>query len=157
VALSLYLDDCSNSDLFADLLRQAGHRVVRPTDPGVDLDGEDDDLHLAFAAAQRLTIVTKNPGDFLELHDAGQPHHGILAVYQDNDLTRDMSDAEIVKAIANLEQAAQGGGDPVPGLFHNLNLWRFWPQSKSVPELFPAACGAGKSSGTDLLTKQVRP
>jgi molybdopterin biosynthesis enzyme len=29
VSLNLYLDDCSNSDLLADLLRQAGHRVVR--------------------------------------------------------------------------------------------------------------------------------
>jgi hypothetical protein len=125
VALSLYLDDCSNSDLLADLLRQAGHRLVRPTDPDVGLDGEDDEVHLAFAAAQGLTIITKNAADFLELHESGLPHHGILAVYQDNDTTRDMSDAEIVKAIANLEQAAQSGGDPVQGRFHNLNLWRF--------------------------------
>lgn len=44
MALKLYLDDCSNSDLLAHLLRQAGHEVVRPTDEGVTLTGEDDDV-----------------------------------------------------------------------------------------------------------------
>ena len=90
MALDLYLDDCSNSGLLADLLEQAGHRVVRPTDPDVGLDGEEDHVHFAYARANNLTIVTKNPGDFLELHEAEQGHSGILAIYQDNDSTRDM-------------------------------------------------------------------
>ena len=46
MALNLYLDDCSNSDLLAALLLQAGHRVVRPTDDAVGLGGEDDDATL---------------------------------------------------------------------------------------------------------------
>ena len=125
MSLSLYLDDCSNSDLLADLLQQAGHRVVRPTDTNVDLAGEDDDVHFAFAAANNLTIITKNPSDFEQLHDLDAHHSGILAVYQDNDLMRDMSDAEIVKAISNLEAAAQSGGDPIAGKFHSLNDWRY--------------------------------
>ncbi len=86
MALNLYLDDCSNADRLADLLRQAGHQVVRPTDAGVGLDGEDDDVHFAFASAHGLTILTKNPADFEALHDLNQQHHGVLAVYQDNDL-----------------------------------------------------------------------
>lgn len=57
MALNLYLDDCSNSDLLADLLRQAGHRVVRPTDEGIGLEGEDDPVHLGFAAAHGLRGV----------------------------------------------------------------------------------------------------
>jgi hypothetical protein len=36
-----------------------------------------------------------------------------------------MSDAEIVKAIENLEGAAQAGGDLIPGHFHILNNWRY--------------------------------
>jgi hypothetical protein len=124
VALSLYLDDCANSDLLAELLGQAGHRVVRPTEPAVGLQGEDDDVHFNFAAANGLTIITKNPSDFLQLHESGGVHHGILAVYQDNDRSRDMSDAEIVKTIAHLENAAKRGGDPVAGRFHILNSWR---------------------------------
>ena len=85
MALNLYLDDCSNSDLLTNLLRQAGHRVIHPTDEGVGLSGEDDEIHFAFAAAHGLTLITKNPADFKALHDLDQRHSGILAVYQDND------------------------------------------------------------------------
>jgi hypothetical protein len=125
VALNLYLDDCSNSDLLADLLRQAGHSVVRPTDKDVQLSGEDDEVHFAFAAANGLTILTKNPADFKALHDLDPRHSGILAVYQDNDPSRDMSNAEIVRAIRNLEAAVQQGGPPIHGGFHILNDWRY--------------------------------
>jgi len=125
VALNLYLDDCSNSDLLANLLRQAGHRVVRPTDEEMNLSGEDDDIHFTFAAAHGLTLITKNPADFKALHDWDRRHSGILAVYQDNDPSRDMSNADIVRAIRNLEEAVQQGGLPIPGEFHILNDWRY--------------------------------
>jgi len=123
VPISLYLDDCSNSDLLADLARQAGFSVVRPADSG--LEGANDDEHFAYAAANHLTIITKNPSDFQHLHDLNANHSGFLAVYQDNDLSRDMSDAEIVRAIQNLETASQSGGDPIEGKFHSLNDWRY--------------------------------
>lgn len=125
MALNLYLDDCSNSNLLADLLRQTGHRVVRPTDEDVGLDGEDDHVHFGFAAASGLTLITKTPADFKALHDLDQRHYGILAVYQDNDISRDMSNAEIVRAVRNLEAAIQQGGPPIPGEFHTLNDWRY--------------------------------
>jgi predicted nuclease of predicted toxin-antitoxin system len=123
VALNLYLDDCSNSGLLADLLRQAGHTVTRPNEVG--LGGEDDDVHFGFAASNGLTIITKNAADFLELHEENQHHSGIFAVHQDNDPTRDMSDAEIIRAISNLEDAVALGGDPIPGMYHILNNWRY--------------------------------
>jgi hypothetical protein len=126
VALNLYLDDCSNSDLLATLLQQAGHRVVRPTDDDVGLDGADDDVHFAYAVANALAIITKNPADFLPFHETLKPHHpGILGVYQDNDVSRDMSDAGIVRAIANIVAAVQSGGEPVQGHFFVLNDWRY--------------------------------
>lgn len=125
MALKLYLDDCSNSDLLANLLRQAGHEVVRPTDEEVGLTGEYDDVHFAFAAAHGLTLITKNPADFKALHDLDQRHSGILAVYQDNDPSRDMSNADIVRAIRNFEDAVQHGGPPIHGEFHILNDWRY--------------------------------
>ena len=123
MALDLYLDDCADARLLADLLRQAGHTVTRPADVG--LVGQDDDVHFAFAATKRLTLLTKNPADFLALHRANPVHSGILAVYQDNDATRDMSDVDVVKAIRNLEDAAARGGDPIAGMFHILNDWRY--------------------------------
>jgi hypothetical protein len=126
VALNLYLDDCSNSNLLAELLQRAGHTVVRPTDAGIGLDGADDDVHFAFAIENDLTIITKNPADFYPLHEAVAPNHpGILGVYQDNDVSRDMSDAEIVRAIANVEATTQQGGDPIAGHFFVLNEWRY--------------------------------
>jgi hypothetical protein len=119
VALNLYLDDCANSDLLADLLRQAGHGVVRPGDVGTS--SADDDLHLAYAAANGLVLITKDPDDFILLHQQAPNHHGIFGVYQDNDATRDMTDADIVAAIANIEAAI---GYPIAGEFHSLNAWR---------------------------------
>ncbi len=101
--LNLYLDNCANSELLADLLKRAGHSVARPADASIGLEGEDDDVHFAFAAANHLAIVTKNPSDFKDLHDTDPNHFEILVVYQDNDISRDTSDPEIVKAISNLE------------------------------------------------------
>ncbi len=123
--LKVYLDDCSNSELLAKLLRRAGHHVTRPTDKEVVLDGEDDDVQFEFAAMHQLVIITKNPSDFYKLHESNPSHAGILAIYLDNDPSRDMSDTEIVKAIQNLEDAEQKGGEPIAGRFHSLNDWRY--------------------------------
>ena len=119
--LNLYLDDCADSDLLCDLLRNAGHTVVRPRDAGTT--GEDDDVHLAYAVRNGFVLITKNPADFLALHNLDPNHPGIFAVYQDNDITRDMSDAEIVGAIGKIE-ATVPHGYPIAGEFHTLNNWR---------------------------------
>jgi hypothetical protein len=89
------------------------------------LDGADDRVHFDFAAANGHTIITKNPADFKDLHDLDQRHFGIFAIYQDNDPSRDMSNADIVRAIKNLEEAVQQGGPPIQGEFHTLNDWRY--------------------------------
>jgi len=53
--------------------------------------------------------------------DATQGRHtGILAIRFDDDPIRDMKDAEIVRAIQNLEQS----GAPVAHEFQILNHWR---------------------------------
>jgi Domain of unknown function (DUF5615) len=121
VALTLYLDDCANADLLAHLLTQAGHAVVRPGDVGTL--GVADDVHLTYAAAHRLVLITKNPHDFQDLHDVDQNHAGIFAVYQDNDPSRDLSPADIVAAIRKIEEAVPHGY-VIAGEFHNLNAWR---------------------------------
>jgi predicted nuclease of predicted toxin-antitoxin system len=121
VALTLYLDDCANAGLLADLLSQAGHTVVRPGDVG--MRGAADDAHLAYAIAHGLILITKNPKDFRIQHDLDQNHPGIFAIYQDNDLTRDMTDADVVAAIPKIEGAAPHGY-VIAGEFHNLNAWR---------------------------------
>lgn len=119
MSLKIYLDDCAYAKTLVVLLRAAGHEVVTPADAG--LTGRDDDVHFQHAAAQGLVLLTRNPRDFELLHRANPSHAGVLAVYQDNDPDRDMSYAEIVRAIANLE----GSGLPVAGSFHVLNAWRY--------------------------------
>jgi hypothetical protein len=89
------------------------------------LSGEEDDVHFGFAAAHGLAIVAKNPADFKALHDLDQRHSGILAVYQDNDPSRDMSNTDMVRAIRNLEEATQQGGPTIHGEFHTLNDRRY--------------------------------
>jgi hypothetical protein len=120
VALSLYLDDCAYSHTLRTLLQQAGHTVVVPVDAGFGggKDKAKDPQHFEHAVGAGLVLVTKNPADFLALHSAHHP--GIIAIHQDNDRTRDMTPAEIVRAIGNREQAGA-----LADAYVVLNQWRY--------------------------------
>jgi hypothetical protein len=78
-------------------------------------------FHLHYAIENDLVLLTKNPDDFLELHQNNPQHAGILVVYQDNDPNRDMSHADIARAISTLEQA----GVALRDFCHVLNAWRY--------------------------------
>jgi hypothetical protein len=123
MALALYLDDCAYSHILRDLLTQAGHQVVVPADAG--LAGEDDPTHFAYAVAHGLILLTKNPRDFVLLHEAclaQQQHHpGLFVVYQDNDRSRDMKAADIVRSVANVESL----GQPLADALVVLNEYRW--------------------------------
>lgn len=121
MSLTLYLDDCAFSHRLRSLLIEAGHDVAVPGDAVPSLTGADDDAHFAHARETGRTLLTYNPKDFKRLHDHYPAHAGILAVYQDNDLTRDMSYRDVVRAITNLEQAAV----PFAGQFWVLNAFRW--------------------------------
>jgi predicted nuclease of predicted toxin-antitoxin system len=120
--MNLYLDDDSVKTQLVALLRQAGHGVQIPAEAGKA--GSSDARHLEHAARQRLVILTRNYGDFLELHDVvratvGQ-HPGIIVIRFDNDPSRDMTDRGIVNAISKLEAS----GVPITNELHVLNHWR---------------------------------
>ncbi|MGH2371777.1 MAG: DUF5615 family PIN-like protein [Chloroflexota bacterium] len=119
MSLPLYLDDSAASRLLAHLSRAAGHHVVIPADVGLDRARDAD--HFAYDRQHGLALVTKNPADFKRLAAAAPNHGGLLLVYRDNDRTRDMTDADIVQAIANLLAA----GLPIAGQVHVLNHWRY--------------------------------
>lgn len=120
--LSLYLDDCADDDTLEALLRQAGHQVSTPRIAGTTgaLDGE----HLEYAARCGCTLLTKDPDDFVDLHRRWQAlhrtHAGILLIYEDKDVSKNMSRAQIVVAIDNLVAS----GVPITNEVHNLNQWR---------------------------------
>jgi hypothetical protein len=119
LSLNIYLDDCAYAKALVRLLQAASHRVVTPIEAGTS--GKADEEHLRFAAAQGLVLLTKNPYDFAQLHEASSEHAGILVIYQDNDPNRDMTYAEVVRAINNLERA----GIALARSFQVLNAWRY--------------------------------
>ena len=115
----IYLDDCVYAKELVRQLELAGHQVVTPAQAGIA--GRADDVHFRFAVEQALVLLTKNPPDFLALHDKEPTHAGMLLIYQDNDPDRDMNHADIVRAIANLARA----GVELPGTVQILNAWRY--------------------------------
>jgi hypothetical protein len=120
--LSLYLDDCADDDALAAHLRLAGHRVHTPRIAGTS--GLSDREHLDYAALHNYTLLTKDPDDFIGLHDQWQTtnrtHSGILLIYEDKETSKNMSRAEIVAAINNLIAS----GVPITNAIHVLNQWR---------------------------------
>jgi hypothetical protein len=85
------------------------------------LAGAEDSVHLDYARASGLILLTKNPADFENLHSQNPIHPGIRLIYQDNDLKRDMSPADIVRAIKNLEDA----NVTFANACHSLNAWQY--------------------------------
>jgi hypothetical protein len=115
----IYLDNCAYDKALVKHLQDAGHQVITP--PEVGLQGADDQAHFQRAQKEGWVLLTKNPRDFEELHEADRGHAGIFAICQDNDPSRDMTYADIVRAIANLV----GAGVPLAGEYHILNAWRY--------------------------------
>ncbi len=121
MSLNLYLDDCAFSHNLRRLLTEAGHDVQVPADAEPPLTGAPDSFHLEHARRAGRTLITLNPKDFLALHQEDARHSGILAVYQDNNVLKDMSDQDIVQAIRNLLHT----GVPIEGGFWILNAYRW--------------------------------
>jgi hypothetical protein len=119
LGLGLYLDDSIFSHLLRRLLVEAGHTVVIPAD--VQLSGARDEVHFEYARSRGLILVTRNPKDFLALHERTADHAGLLLVYRDNDPTRDMTAPDILRAISNLITS----GVPLAGAAHPLNPWQY--------------------------------
>lgn len=120
--MNLYLDDDSAKSALVARLKKEGHQVVVPAD--ASLGGAADARHFLHAVENDLILLTRNHDDFEDLHLLIQAthgrHSGVLTIRFDNDPNRDMKDAEIARAIRNLEQS----GAPTANEFHILNHWR---------------------------------
>jgi hypothetical protein len=120
--MTLYLDDDSASVLLGRFLVKAGHDVQHPLDAGIA--GEDDSVHLAYAARQKRVLLSHNYHDFENLHDlvlaVSGCHPGILVIRKDNDPRRDLTERGIVRAIGNLVSAGVG----IANQYIVLNQWR---------------------------------
>jgi predicted nuclease of predicted toxin-antitoxin system len=120
--MKLYLDDCADADLLADLLRRAGNEVYTPRTER--LLGARDPVHLEHAVIRKLVLITKNSKDFRALHfqylATGRRHYGILLIHEYKVRSKNLAPFEIVAAIDNLERS----GIPIVNEVHNLNHWR---------------------------------
>ena len=103
--MKCYVDDDLDSDLLLRLAGNQGHEIVSPR--SVELRGARDSAHLAYTARNSLPILTGNTGDFESLHDLavalrGQ-HFGILIVYSEANVRRQMKASHIVNALTRIE------------------------------------------------------
>jgi predicted nuclease of predicted toxin-antitoxin system len=121
--MRLYIDDDSVDPSLVRLLRRYGNDVQVPADFG--LSGSSDQVHLAQAIRDRRAILTRNYGDFEDLHDlvvsAAKGHHeGILIVRFDNNPRNNMTPGDVARAVRNLENASV----PLADAYHELNHWQ---------------------------------
>lgn len=119
MSLKLFVDEDIQDKLLVKLLRNAGHDVITVNEAG--LGGSPDSIVLDYARTNDRLVLTYNCNDFEELHKVQPLHPGILAVYRDNNSSKNMSFKEIVKAIANLEAAMM----PLANQFISLNQWNY--------------------------------
>ena len=122
MSLRLPLDEDTQAKRLIRLLREAGHDVQTATEAG--LIHKPDAQVLAQAARETRLVMTRNCDDFLALHRAAPDPPGVLALYQHNTVS-DMSDADIVQALANLEAVSAATGWALAGQFIVLNQWHY--------------------------------
>ncbi|HLO52039.1 MAG TPA: DUF5615 family PIN-like protein [Kamptonema sp.] len=103
MSLRLFLDEDSQAKRLVDLLRDAGHDVLTVNEVG--LVRKPDSFILDYARQEGRLLLTRNCDDFYNLHKINSNHSGIFAIYQDADLSKNMSYSTIVKCIANLESS----------------------------------------------------
>jgi polyphosphate kinase len=120
--MMLYLDDDSIARVLVLALRQAGHDVQTPAEAG--LSGAHDQVHLRQAIREGRLLLSRNFGDFEELHDlvheAQGRHPGVLVIRHDDPKKRSMKSHDIVRALRKLETA----GVPIANEYIVLNHWQ---------------------------------
>jgi predicted nuclease of predicted toxin-antitoxin system len=122
--MRIYLDDNTTDPLLISELRKRGHGVVLPSDAA--LSGASDARHFVHAIREELVVVTRDYGDFTDLHDvviaAGGEHPGIFLSRFDGDPTKDMKPRGMAAAVDRIEVS----GLPLINQLFVLNHWRKW-------------------------------
>lgn len=119
MSLRLLVDEDTQSRRLVRLLRDAGHEVATVNELG--LQGHPDSDVLARAIVEDRVVLTRNVDDFRELHLADSNHSGIAGIFFDSDPSKDLSHADVVRALDNLEAAQV----EIAGCVHSLNAWNW--------------------------------
>ena len=127
MSLKLLVDECLLNKMLVDALIAAGHDVQTVTQ--AKLTSKPDSAVFGHAIAEDRLVITSNCDDFVELSlariKAKQHHPGILLVFLYNNPNKDMSVAEIINAITNLETTKI----PLADTTHSLVHYRYKIQS----------------------------
>lgn len=119
MSLRLLIDEDSQRKRLLAALRSAGFDVRTVNED--NLAGSPDAVVLAEAHQQDRAVLTRNAGDFANLHDSAAEHSGIIVIYQDHDRSKNMRPADIANALKNLEQS----GLDIRGQLIPLNHWNY--------------------------------
>jgi predicted nuclease of predicted toxin-antitoxin system len=119
LSLRLLVDEDTQDARLVSALRYAGHDILTVNEAG--LPGQADSVILEYAHQERRVVLTMNCRDFLELHDAGDEHAGIVGIYKGQDPRKNMSFRAISVALANLSAS----GWEFAGQFVVLNAWNY--------------------------------
>lgn len=122
MAVRLLVDECSEAKLLVQKLRDAQHDVLTVSEANLR-NVRDADVFAAAIDDNRI-LLTHNPADFVELHEARMAqnltHPGLFLVHRKNkpgDITYD----QIVTAIANLEAT----GLTLANSYHSLVSYNY--------------------------------
>ena len=115
----LLIDEDSQAKPLVNLLRKAGYDVMTANEAA--LAGLADSIVLDYARENNRVLLTQNCDDFKTLHQENPHHPGILAIYHNDNRSKDMGRQDIVRAIANLENA----NIPLANQFIALNQWNY--------------------------------
>lgn len=133
MSLRLLLDEDAQAKRLVALLAADQHDVQTASDANLR-HVRDRDV-LAFAVQEKRVLLTRNCDDFRALHAEKTEHAGILALYLYNDPDRDMTYAQIVQAISNVEALAASTGWAIAGQFVVLNQFHYPPVEAQEPEV----------------------
>ena len=117
--LKLLIDEDSQAKPLVKLLKKASYDVLTANEAG--LAGVADSIVLDYARGDNRVLLTQNCDDFKFLHQENPYHPGILAIYHNDNFSKDMSRQAIIRAIANLEAA----NILLTNQFISLNQWNY--------------------------------
>ncbi len=120
--MKIYQEDSRADKALANMLKKAGHQVLRPTDVG--LLGASDARHFKWVISHSYVVLTADRVDFLDLHElvlaSGGGHPGVMVVRYSDDPKKDMKAPQIVRAVNNLAKSALSTANQ----YIVLNQWR---------------------------------
>ena len=116
--MRLLIDEDSQGNLLVRLLRESGHDIETVTQ--AEMAGSDDAAVLNYARQTKRVLLTRNGKDFLVLRQTDHQHPGILIEHQEANSEKNMTYAQIVTAIKNIEHS----GWNLQGEFVSINAWR---------------------------------